>query len=266
MAKNNDQQEPIAEISRQAAVVWLLLKDQPRLSLDDAWRILLWMMRSRRHVYELLAIRRLDARFTRLMRAKSTSKVVHVNWFQGSSVKPAQIPRRRCRTNWSIAATVMLMLSMLLFLAPRSDETPDEPIRAAAKELNTRLEDGSQISLDALASMQVDFTAEQRGVHLFHGKSLFDVVEGRERPFVVHTFLIDIRSVVKSKFAVQIDTTVEVEVYEGVVEISERGAKAGSTVVTVEQGQKYRVPLDQFRAIVADGSDTSRVVLRDGRT
>lgn len=50
MTNKNDQQQSLAEISRQAAVVWLLLKDEPRLTLDDAWHILLWLMRSRRHV------------------------------------------------------------------------------------------------------------------------------------------------------------------------------------------------------------------------
>jgi ferric-dicitrate binding protein FerR (iron transport regulator) len=263
MTKKNDQQESIAEISRQAAVIWLLLKDEPRLSLDDAWRILMWMLRSRRHVHELLLMRRQDARLTRLMRVGGeTSKVVHVDWWQGSSSEPAQPQRRSYRAGWGIAAMVLLMLSVVLFIAPRSDESPRDAVGAATKELTTqRLEDGSLVSLDALASMRIDFTEKQRGVHLFHGQSLFDVAAGHERPFVVHTFLVDITAVVESKFAVRIDTSVEVEVFEGVVEVSGRRAKAGSPVIVVRKGEKYRVPVDTFRAIVADGSDSLRAAL-----
>lgn len=268
MPKKNDQPESTAELSRQAAVIWLLLKDEPRLSLDDAWRILLWLMRSRRHVYEFLIIRRQDARLTRMLRVTGdASKVVHVDWWQGTSSTPARPPRRCRRARWSIAATVLLMLSMALFLLPSSDETPGATLQVAGQAMSTRrLDDGSVVSADALASMRVDFTGEQRGVHLYHGKSLFDVMAGRERPFVVHTFLVDITSVGSSKFAVRIDTSVEVEVFKGMVEVAGRGAKPGSVVVTVKQGETYRVPVDAFRAMVAGGSASAGVVRMDGET
>lgn len=266
MAKNNDQPESIAEIRRQAAVIWLVLKDEPQLSLDDAWCILLWMMRSRRHVQQLLFMRRLDARLTRVLRRKDeTSKVVHVDWWQGSSSEPAQPPRPSHRVNWGVAATILLMVSLVFVLVLGSAEPPVETV--AAEELKTQeLQDGSVVSLDALASLRVDFTESQRGVHLFHGRSVFDVRAIPERPFVVHTFLVDIRSIAESKFAVRIDTSVEVEVFEGAVEVSGRGAKAGLPIVTVLEGQKYRVPIEQFRPIVADSGNSTRATLIDGQT
>lgn len=204
-------------------------------------------------------MRRQDARLTRLIRGKGESpKVIHVDWWQGSSSQPAHPESRSFRAGWGLAAMVLLMLSMVLFLVPNSDEAPGETVAVAAKETNTqRLPDGSLVSLDTLGSMRVDFTEKQRGVHLFHGQSLLDVAADRGRPFVVHTFLVDITSVVESNFAVRIDTSVEVEVFEGVVEVSARGAKAGSPVVRVEKGETYRVPVDRFRAFVAEDYQTA---------
>jgi ferric-dicitrate binding protein FerR (iron transport regulator) len=267
MPNKHDQAESIASISRQAAVIWLLLKDQRRLSLDDAWRILLWIMRSRRHVYELLLMRRQDARLTRLLSAKSETKVVHVDSWRAPLTVPAQPPRRCYRAAWTIAAMLLLMMPVLYFIAPRYDHASSKSVAAATQQLERRqLDDGSVVSANTLKSMRVDFTEKQRGLHLFHGSSLLEVAADRERPFVVHTFLVDITSVIESKFAVRIDTSVEVEVFEGLVEVSGHGAKAGLPVIRVQRGETYRVPVDTFRAILAQGGESSMEVRIHGRT
>ena len=273
MVKKNDGNESTPEISRQAAVWWLLLKERRRLSMEEGWRFILWLMRSRRHLCEFILIGRLDVRLTRVVRSErdqsraepDQSNVTHVNWWHGSSLKPAETRDRRHIAGWGVAASVLLLLPMV-FLLPRMNdvETADGTIATAANEAKTRrLEDGSRVSLNADSTLRVEFTGKRRDVHLLQGKAIFDVERDTKRPFVVNTFLVDIAAV-ESKFAVKIDTSVEVAVYEGVVEVSGRSAKAGAPVITVKPGETYRVPIDRFRAIVANGSDSSRAELTDG--
>jgi transmembrane sensor len=124
------------------------------------------------------------------------------------------------------------------------------------------LEDGSLVSLGARSKLRTEFTEERRVVHLLEGEAMFHVEEDKERPFVVSTFLID-ATAVSTKFSVAVNTTVEVEVHEGVVEISDRGAKPGSPVITLKSGQRYRVPVDS-RVVVADGSGGPRAEPNEG--
>jgi ferric-dicitrate binding protein FerR (iron transport regulator) len=266
MANKNAQDQSTAEISRQAARLFLQLKDQQRLSLHEGWRSVLWLMRSPRHVHELLLIRRHDAELTRVLRScrpsskveRSSSNIVHVNWGPGAPAKVESAKPRGSRVRWSIAAMVLLTVPTLGFFSGRDEGPPtgqgdssDDSLGIIAKQPRTRrLPDGSFVSLDAGSMLQVKFTNARRDVHL-QGGGLFDVVLDENRPFIVNTYLVDIASEAASAFAVKMDTSVEVAVYRGMVEVSGHGAKAGTPVIRVKSGETYRVPLDMFRTIVA---------------
>lgn len=220
------------------------------MSFVAGWQFILWLMRSRHHVGEFILMCHQDDRLTRVLQAeRDRSNVTHVNWWQGSSLKPAETRHRHHIAGWGIAATVLVMLPMIFFLARMTAETPDGTIATAANESEIRrLEDGSMVSVDSGSTLRVEFTEKRRNVHLFQGRAVFDVARGMKSPFAVRTFLVDITTM-DSKFSVKIDTSVEVEVYDGVVEVSGRGAKAGAPVITVKKGETYRVPVDGFRAV-----------------
>jgi transmembrane sensor len=114
------------------------------------------------------------------------------------------------------------------------------------------------VSLDAGSTLRVGFTDARRDVHLLDGKAMFDVAMDPARPFVVNTFLVDVAADKESKFAVRIDTSVEVSVYDGIVSVSGRGAKAGAPVISLKSGESYRVPMNLFREIVASGKAAQR--------
>lgn len=272
MSRKNAAQESTATISQEAATWLILLKDQRRLSLQEGWQFLRWFVRSHRHAYEFLVLCRQDVRLTSVLEARRrASRGIHANRSQGLL--------RRNGVSWNVAAMVVLVLSVIFSFDRNSDktpngkserpdgtiETPDDPVSIAAKEPTTRqLPDGTRVSLDAGSMLRVGFTESRREVHL-EGEALFVVAtEDAKRPFVVNTFLVDIAADEKSRFAVTIDTSVEVAVYEGVVRVSERGARAGAPVITVRGGGTYRVPLERFREIVAGGRGDSMTELVDG--
>lgn len=252
-----------ADVSLQAAYWCLRLKDARHMSFQEGLQFLRWVTRSSHHLEEFLFFRRLDARMTRLMRAKGDrSNVTHVNFWRGSLLQPSA--RRRHIGAWNVAATVLVMLPVIFFLARMNGEAPDRTVTTASHESKTRqLEDGSKVSLDSNSTLRVEYTDLRRGVHFSQGKATFDVVMDLKRPFVVSTVFVDIAAV-ESKFSVEIDTSVEVMVHEGMVAISGRETKVGSPVVTVKKGQRYRVPLDGFRTVVADGGAAVKAVRVDG--
>jgi ferric-dicitrate binding protein FerR (iron transport regulator) len=192
-------------------------------------------MRSRRDVYEFVPICRQDA---------------------GS--------RHGRGVGLSIVATVVALLCIFA-ITKRGQETPRGTIAIVAGESKTRrLQDGSTVSLGPGTALRVEFTSERRDVHLLHGKALFDVVMESKRPFIVNTPVVEIAVAARSKFAVEIDTSVEVAVTEGVVKISGLGPAAGSAVIRLEGGDRYRVPVDRVAAIVTEGNDSSTPALTEG--
>lgn len=265
MTQRSDQNEPTPETGRQAAYWCLRLKEPRRLSLEEGLQFLIWLARSRHHLHEFLFFRRLDERMAYLLRSRrdpsNVTNVTHVNFWQGSSLQPAETPARRRVSRWNVTvAAALAMLPVIFFLVRMTEETSDHAVTTAAHESKTRqLADGSKVSLESDSTLRIEFTDLRRDVHLSRGKAMFDVVMDMKRPFVVSTFLVDIAAV-ESKFSISIDTSVEVMVYEGMVAISRRGTKAGAPVVTVKKGERYRIPVEGFRAIVADGGAAVRAV------
>lgn len=264
MAKNNTHDQSTKEISRHAARLFLQLKDEP-LSMTQGWRHFKWLMRSPRHFHELVLIYRHDVQLTRALRRKRTSprvartssKVIRVDRWHGSPPRVRNVEPRSFRSGWTVAAMI-LMLPVLWFSNSVNEPFPggsgksnDASVAIVAKQPRTRtLPDGSIAFLEADATLQEHYTGTHRDVHL-QGGALFDVAPDTRRRFVVNTYLVDIASDAATKFAVKMDSSVEVAVYRGMVEVSGHGAKAGAPVIRVKSGETYRVPLDKFRTIMA---------------
>ncbi|HEY0682064.1 MAG TPA: FecR domain-containing protein [Steroidobacter sp.] len=112
----------------------------------------------------------------------------------------------------------------------------------STNEVSTQaLEDDTEIELSAHATVDVDYTPGQRVVRLRAGGATFDVAKDPNRPFIV---LADgLRATaLGTKFRVSLAPTVRVEVYEGVVGVTERQAKAGAMTLKLTAGQVYQRP------------------------
>jgi transmembrane sensor len=80
------------------------------------------------------------------------------------------------------------------------------------------LQDGSEIELNALTSVEAAYTAQARSVTLQHGEALFNVVTD-ERPFHIHTEFGQIHAASPGSYLVKaLDGAVRVSVISGSVE------------------------------------------------
>jgi ferric-dicitrate binding protein FerR (iron transport regulator) len=79
---------------------------------------------------------------------------------------------------------------------------------------------------------------------------MFEVPLDAPNPLVVVTFLATARAAAGAKFRVKIDSSVEFELYAGIVDVLPRGANAEPAKITLRKGIPYRVPVDIWGAMV----------------
>ncbi|HEY5759183.1 MAG TPA: FecR domain-containing protein [Steroidobacter sp.] len=154
-----------------------------------------------------------------------------------------RITRRSARTTarrgWLAAAAACLILGAAVFvgLSPQfSSQTnallasvgitrDGSYVTGVGERLVINLKDGSQVTLNTDSSVEVAFSAAERGVRLLRGQALFEVAKDRTRPFVVTAN--DRRLVaVGTAFDVRLDgARMQVTMVEGTVRV-ERAAGA----------------------------------------
>jgi transmembrane sensor len=94
---------------------------------------------------------------------------------------------------------------------------------ATGERLAFTLNDGSQVTLDTLSELRVNFSPAERSVRLTHGQAFFEVAKDPQRPFVV-----EVRNrrfvAVGTAFDVRVDgDQVRVIMVEGTVRVEGRG-------------------------------------------
>jgi ferric-dicitrate binding protein FerR (iron transport regulator) len=239
-----------------------MTRDKRRLSCGE--KCLQSLRRMRRfpgHMFELfLVFLRLNKLVDEALPTESAergpSNVTKVDFRRGSSNKPDET-----RSDWRefrLAVTVMAAvmgsaayLGYLVLSHLHADSTGLIHQTGANESRTEKLQDGTLMTLGARSKVQEHFSAKRRGVQHLGGEAKFDVApDTTKRPFVVSTFLVDV--IGGTKFSVVVDTTVTVTAHEGVVRVLAPGAKPGSMGSSVRPGESYRVPVDGFRAVVAD--------------
>ena len=129
-----------------------------------------------------------------------------------------QIKRRHM---WALAGVALLVFASGLWL--RKSEKPSSQIASAPVVARgyeqRRLEDGSLVDLNDGARLEVQFSADERRVHLLSGEVQFTVVKNPSRPFVVRAGGIDVRAVGTSFNVRLAPDTVEILVTEGRVAV-----------------------------------------------
>ncbi len=100
----------------------------------------------------------------------------------------AVAPPPRARINgWRVVGLALAAIAAV-YLAPIIALKWEADYATAVGELrNVTLEDGSLVHLDAGSAIAVNYGAARREVSLLAGRAFFEVVPGRDRPFVVRT-------------------------------------------------------------------------------
>lgn len=171
MTKPQDSQ---AESIRARAIDWFVQLDGRQPTREEAEALNAWLAADRRHRQAYGEIRQMWRELGMLERA-------------------APQPQRHAGavyslfSGWRLAATASAMAALALVAL-----ILDLPMRLRADartgigEISEiRLPDGSKVTLGANSAIDLDYTAQRRGLRLLRGEALFEVAADAERPFEV---------------------------------------------------------------------------------
>ena len=171
--------------------------------------------------------------------------------------QPAARPART-RVLIAVAATVIVgffvatMVNMSGLGGFGSDTTTIQQAydSGTGELLPVSLADASEVLLDARSSVDVDYSADARLVHLTRGRARFDVTPNQDRPFKV---------VVQDKVVVALGTVFDVETVNGDIEVT---LLEGSVAVTdaVQSGITEAIQLLPGQRLIVTEDGASETV------
>lgn len=247
-----------ADARMQAAVIeraseWYARHRDGQLSPQEADAFLQWLQASPLHVREYLAAASLSESLAeavsglrlerqqslesarRWLSARGNVIALHPNGMAepAASAAPARTGRRVRRAHISIAASIILLVSVAIGIALRADlgkpgvsGWPRAVETVSGEKRTIRLRDGSVMHLDADTRVHVRYSGERRLIELDHGRAMFSVARNAGRPFVVLAGAAEVMAV-GTRFDVHRDGSqgaVTVTVVEGKVALLDRKA------------------------------------------
>jgi ferric-dicitrate binding protein FerR (iron transport regulator) len=149
------------------------------------------------------------------------------------------------------ASAVPLVMLSLLMLASSSGKSNGLITTGANQTAAAKLPGGGTVALGARSALNVSLTDQHPVPLLLEGEAIFEVPRDAPRPLIVETFLATARAAAGSKFRVKIDTSVEFELFTGVVDVFPRGADGKPAAIALKKRIPYRVPVDVRGALTA---------------
>ena len=157
----------------------------------------------------------------------------------------------------ALAASVLLTTVLLLALAFKPSGYSEGHLVTDIGEVRIyTLADGSEVTLGAKSSLEVNYNEHQRALSLESGEAFFSVVKDASRPFVVSVDGKEVKAV-GTQFEVWVsDNDLQVSVLEGVVEVTEQVPDIGDLTdtsgamlkkVLLSANQKLSVNKNQLR-------------------
>jgi transmembrane sensor len=262
-------------VSKRAALWYFRNMDKPAMDLPDRQRFLNWLRRSPDNVSEFLAFLYIDGWLDehKLHTVESDEASINAldaasNTNEASATIESLDNRRDDRHNgkidrktgqlWKIAAAAAGMTLTMLLAIAISESRLDTVSTAAGQHQHMTLSDGSVTHLAANTRLKIEFSGEQRVVHLHQGEAVFTVAKDSARPFTVTTALVDVTAV-GTRFGVSMDQDVLVIVSEGVVRITAHGNPDDAEVTILRAGEQLRVfggTLIQHKVALVDAART----------
>lgn len=242
-------------VTQEAAYWYVRWFDERAMPREDRLEFVRWLKLSPENVAAILRIADIDGRLARLRLLDTIDELQETNIIEGdfggggglqydyqpsANVSDTVPGKNRPWPIWGkIAAAATLAVSMLLGFVATEKASEGVVETRAAQWRRLTLEDGSVVHLDARTRLKIDFTAERRVVHAYHGWAVFDVVKDSRRPFVVSTDPVEVIAV-GTRFGIAIDDGVTTTVEEGTVEVKPRNGRDGSSIL-LHKGQELHV-------------------------
>lgn len=244
-------------VSQDAAHWYIRCTDERAMLLADRRQFVAWLKRSPENIAELLRISGLDGKLARqkliaTVTAINESNVIDLGLPPGVSQHRHEVTdslderdekmNDKPASRWRIAAVAAAVtLGLLLTLVLQSQQVTDDTIKTGPGQWqHMTLADGSIMHVDARTELKVDFSAEQRVVHLRKGEALFEVEKDAKRPFIVSTDVVDAIAV-GTRFSVSVDPGVTTTVSEGIVKVTPHGKRDDGSSVMLKAGDKLQV-------------------------
>jgi len=204
---------------------WIVRIDAGPLTADERALLRAWLAEDARHAQLLDAQALLWAAASRAQFPLQLPKAAsHASWFP--RLRLAGSPR------WTVAFATLLVAILVSVPAVRerfqSSRNLEASLTVSTKIGERRpvaLPDGSRTELNASSGLRVAYRADRRRVFLERGEGLFEVAKDKTRPFEVVAGDTVVKAV-GTRFLVSRhdDGRVEVTVYEGVVEVTQRAS------------------------------------------
>lgn len=209
-----------AEIQAEACA-WLAQLDADTMSPQDLEAFHEWLNRSPLHQREMRRAVGLWGDMNMLTELMAPIEAAHA--------QERKLIKRRQSWGFPKAVTAMaaacLMGIIIIGVAGPDRFAPPETeasilVTEVGEQLNSTLPDGSTIILNTNSQVEVDFDANVRKIRLLSGEAIFDVMPDKNRPLVVYAGDGLVRAV-GTVFSVKLDdTTLNVAVSEGAVEVA----------------------------------------------
>jgi len=210
------------KVIEQEAVEWLVKLDSDiEPTTEELSALKDWMDRSPAHAKEIKSIN------------EFTSELLVLTELNIPLVKPLPKESLTSRTifsgrAWAMAFSmvglVLLLQQVLIpvwFNGEKFNETNGYYASAIGKHTSIPLQDGSVVVLNTNSRIKVEYTEQQRNIHLIQGEAHFEVAKNKDRPFRVYAGKGRVEAV-GTAFTVYLrKQDVEVLVTEGKVELAE---------------------------------------------
>jgi transmembrane sensor len=246
-----------AAVARQAAD-WFVANQDGAPGLSERAAFVAWLRSSPLHVEEYLGIA-LVARELRAAtdesnagletlleqaRADASDSVVQIPALRQHDPAARRVsrPSRWPVTRFAIAASAVLAALLIWWAGTDSRATYTEVYRTAASEQALRhLPDGSMLHLNAESAAQVEYSPDERVVHLDHGEAFFNVAHEKSRRFRVLAGGAEVVAV-GTRFDVRVERgSVTITVADGQVDVFPRVRSGEGDMRRVNAGHRLEI-------------------------
>ncbi|MBA6411831.1 FecR family protein [Parahaliea sp. F7430] len=162
---------------REEAQYWLLRMSSGEAGVEDEKALEAWLARSEQHRRQFIELQQLWQELDHLPESA---------WLESEVAAPKLRPWLPLALAASLAA--VMLTATLLWQNLSGLPSPASQWHYAtqiAEHRSVSLEDGSALELGARSRLSVEFDADQRRVLLQGGEVFFDVVQDRQRPFLI---------------------------------------------------------------------------------
>lgn len=174
---------------------WLLCMHEENVTPKQDMAFNAWLLESPVHVREFLraetvwaAMEDIDVKHQIDVDMLISHQAENVLPLQATTIpsanKGSEHSLSRTWQRWSVAATVMLAISVSIFWYALHPQTLHYTTNLG-EQRRVLLEDGSIIDMNTMTELTVRLSEDQRDIVLLNGEALFTVAKDADRPFVV---------------------------------------------------------------------------------